>query len=418
MLDSLPLTASGKVNRRALPAPVNFKRELTLMTAPQTALEKLLLPIWSDVLGTQISVHDNFFECGGHSLLAVRLFAQIEKHLGRRLPLATLFQAPTITQLAATLEPNQVHQWTSLVPIQTAGDNPPFFCVHGLGGNVLEFYDLARHLGIAQPFYGLQSQGLDGKQPLHTSIKDMAHHYIREMREVQPSGPYFIGGRSLGGTIAFEMAFQLREQGEEVGLLALLDTYPAGYEKVLPAIAMPETSFGRAANRIESHFRNLRRLGIAEKVSYLGGKMRYAPRKMKSFVWRRIFRLFRNFNRVLPRLLRDVAEFNSMAAREYVPQIYDGKVTLFWASGDLRAYDVVDGWHVLAAGGTEVLEIAGTHLNIIKEPHVAELAKKLDESLARAQGRHLRIQKPVNSAGPTEPRALAASSSGRIKKAS
>jgi amino acid adenylation domain-containing protein len=418
MLDSLPLTASGKVNRRALPAPVKIKRELTLMAVPQTDLEGLLLPIWADVLGTQIGVHDNFFDCGGHSLMAVRLFAQIEKRLGHRLPLATLFQAPTVAQLAAVLEQDSRHEWTSLVPIQTSGDNPPFFCVHGLGGNVIEFYDLARRLGTAQPFYGLQSQGLDGKQPLHKSIKDMARHYISEMREVQPAGPYFIGGRSLGGTIAFEMACQLKAQGEEVGLLALLDAYPFGYEKVLPAVAMPETSFGRTANRIETHFRNLRRLAGAEKLSYLIAKMRYAPRKMKSFVWRRIYRVFRNFNRVLPRLLCDVAEFNSLAAREYVPQIYDGEVTLFWASDDLRAYDVVEGWHVLAVGGTEVIEVPGTHLNIIKEPHVAELAEKLNDSLARAQGRHLRILRPDNRTGLSKPRALAASPSARIKKAS
>jgi amino acid adenylation domain-containing protein len=391
-LDELPLTASGKVNRPALPAPTKLNREPAKTAAPQTTLEKLLLPIWIDILGVNLGIHDNFFEHGGHSLMAVRLFAQIENRLGHRLPLATLFQAPTIAQLAAILEGESTHQWTSLVPIQPEGDAPPFFCVHGLGGNVLEFYDLARHLGINQPFYGLQSQGLNGKQTLHTSIKEMAAHYIREMREVQPRGPYFIGGRSLGGTIAFEMACQLRAQGETVALLALLDAYPAGYAKLLPAVAQPETNFGRAANRIESHFRNLRRLRFGEKLWYLGGKARYAPRKMKSFVWRRIHRLYRNLNRDLPRLLRDVTEFNSLAARNYIPQVYDGKVTLFWASGDLRAYDLVDGWKVLATGGIEVHEIPGTHLNIIKEPHVAELARKLNDCLARVQGRQLRVQ--------------------------
>ena len=391
-LDELPLTASGKVNRLALPAPTNLKREPAKTAAPETPVEKLLVPIWTDILGVNTGIHDNFFEHGGHSLMAVRLFAQIENRLGHRLPLATLFEAPTIAELAAILEGESTHQWTSLVPIQPKGDAPPFFCVHGLGGNVLEFYDLARRLGLNQPFYGLQSQGLNGKQTLHTSLKEMAAHYIREMRQVQPRGPYFIGGRSLGGTIAFEMACQLRAQGDSVGLLALLDAYPAGYAKLLPALAQPETNFGRAANRIESHFRNLRRLKFGEKILYLAGKARYAPRKMKSFVWRRVHRLYRNLNRDLPRLLRDVAEFNSLAARNYDPQVFDGKVTLFWASGDLRAYDVVDGWKVLATGGIEVHEIPGTHLNIIKEPHVAELARKLNNCLARVQGRHLHVQ--------------------------
>jgi thioesterase domain-containing protein len=220
----------------------------------------------------------------------------------------------------------------------------------------------------------------------------MAAHYIKEIRQLQPAGPYFIGGRSLGGTIAFEMACQLRATGEEVGLVALLDTYPAGYAKLLPAAR--GTNFGRAISRIKNHFGNLRRLSFLEKFRYLIDKARYLPRKIKSFGWRIAYQLSRRPNRRLPRIFRDIAEYNSMAGHEYVPQIYDGRVTLYWASGDLRACDVVEGWRVLVAGGAEVQEISGTHLNIIKEPHVAELASKLTESLARAQGRSLQLTEP------------------------
>src|SRR5260370_41377857 len=126
---------------------------------------------------------------------AVRPFAQVEKRFGRRWPLATLFQAPTIAQFAATIEREWSPEWSSLVAIKPNGSKPPFFCVHGLGGNVLEFSDLARRLDDDQPFYGLQSQGLDGKRPLLSSVEDMAAHYLKEMRELQPDGPYFIGGR-------------------------------------------------------------------------------------------------------------------------------------------------------------------------------------------------------------------------------
>jgi len=373
VLDELPLTLSGKLNRRVLPAAPEIsdrKAELT-GTAPRTPTEKLLAEIWSELLGVvHIGVHENFFDLGGHSLLAVRLFAQIEKRFGHQWPLAMLFQAPTIAQFAGMIEKEWSPSWSSLVAIKPNGSKPPFFCVHGLGGNVLEFSDLARHLDDDQPFYGLQSQGLDGKQPLLTDVEDMAAHYLKEMRELQRVGPYLMGGRSLGGMIAFEMARQLRAEGEEIGLLALLDTYPAR-----PA---------RFVQRLAGHATNLKRLSRREKYEYVAHKARFAPRKIKSRVWRTIYNLLQRFERPLPRVLHSLTECNSLAAHRYVPQGYDGKVTLFWASGDLRASnDLVEGWRALAIGGIEVQEIPGNHLNIIKEPHVEVLANKLSECLSR-----------------------------------
>ena len=144
----------------------------------------------------------------------MRLFAAMEKEFGKRLPLATLFQAPTVAQLAAILQTETSSFWSSLVPIQPLGSRPPFFCVHAVGGNVLEYYDLARHLGPDQPFYGLQSRGVNEHEAPHERIDEMAAHYIKELRQLQSHGPYFIGGRSLGGIIAYEIACQLRGQGE------------------------------------------------------------------------------------------------------------------------------------------------------------------------------------------------------------
>ncbi|HVS83325.1 MAG TPA: amino acid adenylation domain-containing protein [Pyrinomonadaceae bacterium] len=378
VLDGLPLTSSGKLNRRALPAPEISDRKAELTgTAPRTPTEKLLTEIWSDLLGVaHIGTHENFFDLGGHSLLAVRLFAQVERRFGKPWPLATLFQAPTIAQFAAMIEKEWSPKWSSLVAIKPNGSKPPFFCVHGLGGNVLEFSDLARHLDDDQPFYGLQSQGLDGTQPLLSKVEDMAAHYIKEMRELQPEGPYLIGGRSLGGTIAFEMARQLQAAGQEIGLLALLDTYPV--------------QSAHLARRLSDHLTNLRSLSLRERFGYLAHKARFAPRKIKSRIWRTIYNSLQKFGWNLPRALHSVTEFNSLAAHRYVPRAYDGKVTLFWASGDLRASnDLVEGWRALATGGIEVREIPGTHLDIIKEPHVAELANKLSERLERAQNKAL-----------------------------
>jgi aspartate racemase len=444
VLDSLPLTTSGKLNRRALPVPAeSFEQTVAAFAAPETPLEKSLTAIWSDVLQVKaIGVNDNFFELGGHSLLAVRLFAQIEKRLGKRLLLATLFQAPTIAQLAAIIDrgtqKNHTPAWTSLVainPIQAqgsagsqaqhfagsadilsamsggfeprtrfalrahlqarclrsqlcapSGTKPPFFCVHALGGNVLEYYDLARHLGKDQPFYGLQSAGLEGSRPPHTRVEDMAAHYIKELRELQPEGPYFIGGRSLGGMVAFEMAQQLKAQGETIGLLALLDTYPSGYAKLFRNEATLRAALARGLRRIRAHVANLRQLSVSEGLTYLIKKARFAPRKMKSQVWRRLYRSYETLDRPLPRMLKDIKEFNSLAVRDYAPKVYDGKVTLFWASADLRtSIDLVAGWRALAGGGIEVHEIPGSHLDIVKEPHVGELATKLSSCLDRAQ---------------------------------
>ena len=400
VLDSLPVTASGKLNRRALPDPQDFNQPKVTSALPQTTVETLLAKLWSDLLNVkEIGINDSFFELGGHSLLAVRLFAQIEKYFGKRLPLATLFQAPTVAQLAEIIQQEWTPRWSSLVPIQPGGSRPPFFCVHAKGGNVLEYYDLAQHLGAEQPFIGLQSQGLDVRHEPHTRIADMAAHYIKEMREIQPAGPYFIGGRSMGGTIAFEMACQLQEMGEQVGLLALLDTYPAGYVRLLPEANTMRSRWDRLGKRICCHYKNMLGLSLAEQPRYLAEKLRYAPVRTRTLLWRRLYRLYQKLGRPLPRVLRDVKEFNSVAAHEYVPRVFEGEVTLFWASSDLRAsFDLVTGWRVLAGGGIDMHEIAGSHLNLIKEPYVAELALKLHDCLERA---HARLEGQLKVSGRT-----------------
>lgn len=234
-LDSLPLTPSGKVNRRELPAP-NYIRTQTdqALIAPRNVVETQLIRIWEDLLEVKpIGINDDFFELGGHSLLAVHLFTEIKKTFGTNLPLATLFQGSTVADLAKLIveQPDQ-QLWTSLVAIQPQGSKPPIFCVHGGTGDVLWFRELAHHLGKEQPFYGLQSRGLDGCQEPFTRIEDMAAHYISEIRLVQPEGPYLLGGYCFGGEVVYEMARQLQSQGEKVLLLAIISSIPnIGYHK-------------------------------------------------------------------------------------------------------------------------------------------------------------------------------------------
>ena len=384
-LESFPLTPSGKVDRRALPAAGEVKQSTADFVAPGDELELRLIRIWERVLRLKsIGINDNFFELGGHSLLAVRLFAQIEKAFGRNLPLATLFQAPTVKKLAHVLrDEGWQASWSSLVMIQPGADRTPFFCVHAAGGNVLEYRDLARLLGADQPFYGLQAKGLDGKQAPLTSIREMAAHYISEMREVQPEGPYLIGGRSSGGTIAFEMACRLLAAGQPVALLALLDTYPAGYFKLLPDAKSLRPRLRRQAKRFASHLDNLRGMNAAEKLRYLLSKLEYLPEKIKHKIYRRAYKLYRRIGRPLPPVLQNIEEINFAAVKDYLPRTYSGDATLFLA-GDLTAdYDLHDGWRELIGGNITVHEIPGNHINIIKEPNVCTLAEKLREALAR-----------------------------------
>ncbi|MCP5003726.1 MAG: amino acid adenylation domain-containing protein, partial [Planctomycetes bacterium] len=224
VLEELPLTPNGKIDRKALPAPE------TLLTkkyyrAPRETVEFQLVRIWENVLDIRpVGIRDNFFELGGHSLLAVRLMSQIEQQFKKKLPLTTLFQNTTIEQFATILRKQaEPLPWSSLVAIQPKGEKLPIFCVHPAGGNVLCYLELAQHLGEEQPFYGLQSFGLETGQVPHTQVVDMAALYLNEVQTLHPHGPYQLAGWSFGGLVAFEMALRLQIQGKSVSLLALLD---------------------------------------------------------------------------------------------------------------------------------------------------------------------------------------------------
>ncbi len=228
VLPVLPLTPNGKLDRAALPEPAAHEPERPPVVEPRTLVEAQLHAILERVLGRSgIGVTDNFFELGGHSLMAVRFFAQIERALGVKLPVSVLFSAPDIAQLARHLQDAGFRSpWSALVPIQAEGKRRPLFMVPGIGGNVLCYSDLSRLLGPDQPFYGLQAQGLDEREPPFERIPPMAAHYLTEVRKAQPHGPYRLGGTCFGGVVAYEMAQQLRAAGETVELLFLLEAWP------------------------------------------------------------------------------------------------------------------------------------------------------------------------------------------------
>jgi amino acid adenylation domain-containing protein len=386
LLNSLPLTPNGKLDRRALPAPDYSRQEqrAAAAAAPRGELELQLAQIWEKLLKVRsIGIKDNFFDLGGHSLLAVRLFAQIEKATGKSLPVAALFHAPTIEQLAGLInEQGWAAQWKSLVAIQPGGSKPPLFCVHAHDGGVLFWRDLARHLGPDQPFYALQPQGLDGEQPLHTRIEDMAAHYVKEMRRLQPEGPYFIGGHCIGGLMAFEMAQQLHSQGERVAFLALIDSFAPRPQGSAPSSLLRRYRY-RAIRLFERtvtlHFGNLAFLEHRERLPYLKEKINKALYKLYMAAGLLWIPAARTRQRIL--------KAGSEAARHYNPKSYSAKITLFRATelGGGVAHDRHMGWGRLAAGELEAHLIPGYHAHIVLEPRVRLLAQELSVCLERAR---------------------------------
>lgn len=394
-LDALPLTPNGKVNRHALPAPDQARPEVAEnLVFPRDECEIQLAKIWEAVLGIKpVGIRDNFFELGGNSLIALRLFAQIEKLFGRNLPLAILFQAPTIELLADILrQQGWVPSEASLVAIQPGGSKPPFFCIHASGGHVLCYRDLALHLGSEQPFYGLQAQGLDGKQPRHTRVEDMAAHYIEEIRTIQPEGPYYLGGSSFGGKVAYEMARQLNARGRRVALVALFDTYGLSYPKLLPNTTQLHYKIYRFMRRVEQHFDSLLMFDSTDKkLAYFIEKANRARKLLKEGYknWCKAIarQLCQAVEYPVPNALQETHDTIYLAGRSYVPQVYEGRVTLFRASKQpLGIYpDTTLGWGGLVTGGLDIHEVPGHHGAIVVEPRVRFLADKLRDCLNNAQ---------------------------------
>ncbi|MDV2993142.1 MAG: hypothetical protein N4J56_002796 [Chroococcidiopsis sp. SAG 2025] len=409
----------------------NSSRQIVAAT---TEIEKKLIAVWSEILNhPQIGIHDNFFELGGHSLLAVKLFAEMEKRFGKNLPLSVLFQAPTICQLADVVQrTEETVSWSPLVTIE-AGDfkKLPLFCVHGAGFNVLIYRDVARNLGADQPVYGLQARGLDGNRPVHLSFESIAADYIREIQTVQPEGPYMLGGLSNGGNIALEMAQQLRQQGQEVILLALFDTYGPDAIRLLP----PLPRFLSSVDYLRQHMlpayllktRSQPQILLSELQTVLGavGKVllqskaraETLDREKKlaffsevhmqksdpifsapghfsapSFLEQKLAQISKyilqrsswafltpstqleEMDDVISTNLRSLEEIYSKVQKTYNAQPYPGKITVFKA-GETPPGHQVDaklGWSRIAQAGVEVFEIPGNHTSIMASPLLAE----------------------------------------------
>ncbi len=380
LMDQWPLMPSGKIDRQALPAIEDPATELTDISGPRDSLELQLQLLFERVLKrAPIGINESFFELGGDSLQALELLVEIEKAVGKNLPLGTLYQSSTVESLSREVrDRSEPNQWSSLVPLQTSGKRPPFYLLHTTPGDILGYGNLVFHLPQDQPCYGFQSLGLKDSSLAHLSILEMARYYVTLLRKFQPQGPYYLGGWCYGGIVAIEMARLLQATGARVGLLALLETV------ALP----PSLSNWRYYNhRIKCSIR----MNPGRLFQYVREKVRYT--RNSKIANRMRFRqaaglLNADLSEIDPRLARleYVYNRNLEALNKYKSESYSGRVTLFNAAEKDPALisDPHYGWIGLA-DEIEIHEVPGNHDTMLTEPNVRMLAQKLDESLRRAQ---------------------------------
>jgi amino acid adenylation domain-containing protein len=383
-LPALPLTPSGKVDRRALPEPGDVVSTTSdEVKMPRDPLEMQIKLVFEKLLNCRpVSIDTSFFEMGGDSLQALRLVVEIERVTGSKLPLEILYKAPSVEALATTIREKKPAEFSCLVPLQPLGSRPPFFLVHTTPGDVLGYGNLIFHLDPEQPSYGFQSQGFLRPELGHETVEEMAAHYVKLMRTLQPHGPYFIGGWCYGGILAVEMAQQLQAAGEPVAPLLLIET---------PAPAPSWRLFGYYARRLGCLFR----MSPPEWFQYFREKIRYyrGLRRAAEMRFKRLettdhpsAEVVEEYNRHLEKLER-VYDANLGALYRYSPRRYAGKIVLFNAAEPDPAVirDPLYGWPGLAAE-IQAHVIPGNHDTILMEPHVQVLARKLTAHLTEAQG--------------------------------
>jgi amino acid adenylation domain-containing protein len=381
-LRSFPTTPSGKVDLQALdnmrlsaagPIPMSDP-------SPADPVEARLQEIWQKLLKlSTIGRDQDFFALGGHSLLAARMLAQIEQWSGAKLPHSVLVEHPTIHGLATYLQQSPPDKWPALVTIQSGLSLPPIFIAHGLGGSLLSFIELAGALGPEQPVYGLQLPAFIDEH--HADLRIIAANFVKQVRAIQPAGPYNLAGHSSGGLLVFEMACQITEQGETVALLALLDCDP---------------NVGKVPHRPfkdwETFKTSLRRVLTGFKLrEFLARRIMHHKIKIKSWLAERSRRLGIGLG-WLPDSVRDSLMSSLLGAegplllaiRDYRLRPYSGNATHFIAQDEPRSTAELEGtWADKILGVCETQMIPGNHQTILARPQVLSLAQEMGQRMAR-----------------------------------
>jgi len=412
-LDALPLSDNGKVDRSRLPGPEQATpASRKARVPPADALEARLVEMWEDILNVSpIGVTDSFFaDLGGQSLLAVRLIAQIQRRFCQEIALSTLLQGPTIRQLACALregsEGGEQAQHASLVPVQPRGAKRPLFFAHPIGGNVLCYAGLAHLLGEDQPFHALQSAGLRGERAPRATLEEMAREYLVAVREVQPEGPYLLGGWSMGGVIALEMACQLRDAGEEVDLVAMLDSHlhrGAAFDdaSMLAWFARDLKGSSPHGSAMQIDLEELRRRDLEGGLRYVLEQAREAGVVSSDVELAQMRRFL------------DVFEINGRALLGYAPRVFPGELTILRvsavASAELdggEAYDL--GWSRFCTGLVHAHGVPGDHYTMLAQPAVQAVAEHLRSAIALAERKRATRRQRGRDAAPNAQRRISA----------
>ncbi len=384
---SFPQTPSGKIDRRRLPEEPEASAPAVQTIAPHDAVEAQLLAIWREVLAApDLSPRDDFFGAGGHSLAAARLFTLIEKRIGQTLPLSAIYDYPTVATLAAVLRENRpASDWPAL-HVLVEGPGRPLFCVHSISGDIMEYRALADAIGPDQPFIGIRAKLGADVATMYATIEATAAAYVADLIAYQPRGPYMLAGWSAGGTVAFEMAQQLRAKGHSVSLLAVLDNAPynTGYEPRRTPLDLV-----RQVANVPAWIRD----DVAKST----------PAELRARVRQKLVTMGRKSLALLRRAedqvtIRDVVAFPQSGERwetfvaahyrallAYVPRPYPGRVTVFKATTHplLRLHDADRMWRMLSPD-VDVHMVPGTHFSIVKDPHVRALGAGVRAAIARA----------------------------------
>lgn len=381
-LDALPLGATGKIDRRALPAPDSrqgVERELVI---PRTETERRLVRIWQDVIGITepIGIDDDFFGLGGHSLLAVRLVARVERSFGVKVPLATLFEDATVQRMAqhVTELAETGQRLPTLTPLKSSGTKPPLFVLHGHDGQLMIYRELVGSMSADQPVFGIQPVGLDGRQLPFLSLQEMAAHYAAELRRFLPEGPYLLAGYCFSGSLAYEVAHQLAEHGRPPALLALIDASPLGHRRV-----------GRATLE-RAKFRDFLSRDLRGKGRWIARRAGGLTYKFRTRLWFALYGFAARGVRWVPRSLLNVEGAIMSARKAYRTPSSSLRVTLLRAvDGNANVITTRSDWRALA-GEVEIRPIVAAgirHDTIVRHPYVELLAAELEACIDRALAR-------------------------------